>query len=314
MSDAKKKITVKKRAQASSDETKQPTPTKTHDEDTHMESEFTMTKIEEEEPVVKHEPVVKQQEPQQEKPKLQIPAIAKPIAEPVVEVAHEKSSSRLNAFYCNDHYWDGIGKPHTIIIAAGLNEADAILDQYIKEKYPTQTNLVKPNIAYLPINQPGVAVLSIGLGELGLSDEKKEKFQHRPIVENHKSQATQANAELYYCNTHYTSSVTPAASVIIAKDSGEAVEFMLKVLKSIGTGPSPDLMVYRINQTTPGVHFLVKSEEEEDDLPMRDDYMMIQSTGNMSFNEPPMWGHVEGAINMDDDLGDNNNYRKQYMY
>lgn len=178
---------------------------------------------------------------------------------PVAVVATPKTAQEptpkkkeMNVFYCKDHYWEDACSPHTLVVAEDLQKASAILQEELAKVFPS-TKPQQFNFTKLPLDGPGVAILSIGLGQLTLANKN---YSVRPIKKDYKSEGNMAEWKLFYCNSHYSSSTTAPASVILAKDRSEAALFLLQLLSEIGTPESRDTMIYPIDMLQPSVYFL----------------------------------------------------------
>jgi hypothetical protein len=172
----------------------------------------------------------------------------------------QKDVKLFNVFYSNKHYNEDPCAPHTLIVADNNGHAGELLFRDLRQKYGSakERMLGSSSIFACPLDSPGVAVLSIGLGEL-----PKRKEVRLPHIVNYKSKAIHSSEwKLYYCNTHYTSSVTPAASIMIAKDPDEAALFLLQALGEIGAKDNDDMMIYPVDRTTASVYLLCPDTEE----------------------------------------------------
>lgn len=185
------------------------------------------------------------------------------------KISQEKHASSggpqlLPIFYSHKHYTEDVCNPHTIIVARDHSHARELLINELKRKYGRhhEKSFEDLHLANSPLGEPGVAILSIGLGELPI--KQKKEFESTPIIRPYKSEASHPSEwKLFYCNSHYTSSITPAASIMIAKSSDEAALFLMQLLTEMSVTENPDLMVLPIDRTTPSVYFLCKDERED---------------------------------------------------
>lgn len=174
---------------------------------------------------------------------------------------HKKSSTTSDSnnnsfkiFYTTKHYWEDACPPHTLVVARNEEEARQTLIKDLHSAFKeVEIRLGKQIFEQFPLQGPGVCVLSIGLGEIqNISDE----FSNRPIIRSYDSESSNGRYNYYVCTSHYTSVVTPAASVIMARSNEEATLFMLKLLKEIGTPETRDLIVNKVEMTNPATYFL----------------------------------------------------------
>lgn len=210
--------------------------------------------------------------PPQPKPELRIPT--KTAMEDVIKV--ERKAPALRHYYCVNHYWNETTPPHTIIVAHNEDEARTMLLNNLIIKYKVNSNQGKEELMnhpkskkenliiehVLPIHNAGVCILSIGLGLIS------SKPVHTPYVVQYKSSVSDINQlKLFYSNNHYSSPATPPASLILAKDVGEATEFLMKALKELGVSPNENknMTVLPIDSSTPSVYFICKTSFDTDE-------------------------------------------------
>lgn len=179
----------------------------------------------------------------------------------------ETPTPSLKAFYCKDHYWEDACHPNTVIIASGEKDAYSLLVTNLHSVFGRDKVGSNPKITLtsLPIDSPGVCILSIGLGQA--RDCDASKYKSRPIVKQYKSESNSNDAlKIFYCNSHYSSSTTPAASIMVAKDKNEATLFLLQLLSEMRLPDSRNTMIYPIDTLTPSVYFINALENQSNSL------------------------------------------------
>lgn len=271
---------------------------------------------------------VEKSPPLQPKPELKIPTKTVEM-EDVAKVQPKEERQKqptLRYYYCVNHYWNETTSPHTIIVAHNEQEAVNMLLNNLILKYKINsaqgrdelTNHPKSkrenlNIDHvLPIHNAGVCILSIGLGPLGVPPV------HTPHTIQYKSSVADINQlKLFYSNNHYSSPATPPTSLVLAKDVGEATEFLMRALKEVGVPPNENknMTVLPIDSSTPSVYFLSKTSFDTDE----------GDSGMVNYGSPlliPKQQRIASSMDVDMGLafppnvpaynGDNNNhYRPQ---
>jgi hypothetical protein len=183
------------------------------------------------------------------------------------------NNNTLQLFHCKQHQSESIHCPHTIIVATSKDNAAKLLTSYLASIFGRSSPVQESAINTFGVQSPGVVILSIGLGEL---NNPKITAESIPYIRGDTSNATDpSQLRHFYCNTHYTSSTTPAASLIKAKDESEASVFLMNALKDIGIDPdmNSEMMIRPIDMENPNVIPLIPIMEVEEQIqPQRSTY------------------------------------------
>jgi hypothetical protein len=183
-----------------------------------------------------------------------------PMITPLVETKKiETSNRKLSIFISREHPWAMPYPPCTLVVAEDKDSAASmIINELISlrnKDYDMMIEKIHTVITPMPPIQHGVLIFSIGLG--GVDIPERDMYTTRPIIEYMKSEKSCNNTRLYYCNSHFTSQATPAATLIVASDGDEAMNFMLQKLKSMKLPFSRETEVKEIDITKKGVYFLI---------------------------------------------------------